>query len=104
MLTDLVNQDNPTYSISKTNVLISNPQATNGNGNCTPDTTTNVDTPLTNPIELFGKASAITEVCTISTANVAIKVNIPAAQQVGAYSGTIQVSYDATLGNGIMNL
>lgn len=103
MLTNLVNMDNGSYNIPEANVLITNPAATTSSGTCTADATSNTDTSIANATELFGKASAISEICTITTANVGIKVNVPAAQQVGAYSGTIQVSYDATLGNGLMN-
>lgn len=104
MLTNLVNQDNTNYNISSGNVLITNTQAEASNDNdCTADEIAQSDSPLDTVKQLFGKASAIGEVCTITTANVDIKVNIPASQQVGTYSGTVQVSYDGTLGNGDMD-
>lgn len=103
MLTNVVNMDNPTYFIPEANVDITNPQATASNGTCTPDTPiVNTNTSIDNATELFGKTSDLGEVCTITTASVGIRVDVPAAQNVGAYSGTIQVSYDATLGDGLM--
>ncbi len=103
MLTDLINTSNPSYFIPENNVLISNPQATAISWSCTPDTISNTLTPIGTVTQLFGKASAITEICTIITDNVGIQVNIPWGQQIGAYSGTLQISYDATLGNGSLD-
>lgn len=103
MLTNVVNMDNPTYFIPEANVDITNPQATVSNGTCTADTIANTHTSIATGTELFGKASALGEVCTISTASVGIRVDVPAAQNVGAYSGTVQVSYDGTIGNSTMD-
>lgn len=105
MLTNLVNMDNNTYYISGENVLITNPQATSSTtpNACTPDEIVNALESIDTITELFGKASAMGEVCTITTSKVDITVNVPSSQQVGAYSGTLQVSYDGTLGNTEMN-
>ena len=102
MLSNLVNQSNGVYNIPEANVFVTNPQATDSNGNCTPDTKVNTKASIASAVELFGKTSAITEICTITTDSVAIHVDVPAAQSIGAYSGTVQISYTATLGDGLM--
>lgn len=103
MLTDLINQTNTSYSIPRANVLISNYQAIESNGDCTPDLIAQTNSPIDIVKQLFGKDSALTEICTITTTGVNIAIDIPAAQNIWAYSGTIQISYDGTLGNSQMD-
>lgn len=103
MLTDLINQTNTSYSIPRANVLISNYQAIESNGDCTPDLIAQTNSPIDIVKQLFGKDSALTEICTITTTGVNIGIDIPAAQNIWVYSGTIQISYDGTLGNSEMD-
>lgn len=103
MSTDLINMSNATIKISSWNLLVTNPQATVTNGSCTAGTYANTDKPLSGNVVLLAKTSAIWQVCTITTSSVSLKINIPAGQQPGIYSGNLTIGRRGTFGNGIMN-
>ncbi|MEI7558124.1 MAG: hypothetical protein WCJ45_04835 [bacterium] len=83
-----------TRDIPATRVFVKNPAATKVDGACTPyiGDSAGVRKPLSGSVTLFGKASALGEVCSIETSSITIEVDALENQAVGLYSGTLTLS------------
>jgi hypothetical protein len=90
----VVNASNAAWNITPDRVFVTNATGEKMDGECTPFVGDSVGNrvALDNTVTLFGKTSAISEVCDIQTANVAIDVDAIANQAVGVYSGTLTLS------------
>lgn len=90
----IVNASNATWNIPATRIFLTNPAATKIDGECTPfiGSSNNGRVALSGVQTIFGKTSALGEVCDIQTASVAIDVDTINNQAVGVYSGTLTLS------------
>lgn len=89
--TELTNETSNT--INATNVLISHNAPSQTAGTCTVGGTAATDIAIDAPHTIVAKAgSANRTVCTVSTNNVALKVNVPANQAPGKYTGTLTIT------------
>ncbi len=84
----------PVRNITPDRVFVSDTTPTMENGSCTVNSgsSNGAFVPLDEAKTLFGKVSALGEVCKIQTASVNIRVAAVASQAVGTYSGTLTLS------------
>ena len=90
----IVNASNSTWNIPATRIFLTNPAATKIDGECTPFVGASSGSRVALDVvkTIFGKTSALGEVCDIQTASVTIDVDGIANQAVGVYSGTLTLS------------
>lgn len=89
--TDLTNETSNV--ISSGNIVISHDAPALINGTCTTGGNAATDVSIGSTHTIMAKAaSANRTVCSIDTANVALKVNVPANQAPGKYTGTLTIT------------
>jgi len=88
-----ITTNNPTHTIANTSVFIKANAWTKTAGVCTVNSGSSlgVRQALNSPVVLFGKTSAIGEVCNIQTTGVQLQVDLAASQALGQYSGTLTI-------------